>query len=206
MFWHLLTKRWNRSPKFGTLGCRLAKPYRNLLTLEPLEDRTTPSNFSPTLPSQSFGSTKWDSPVFTGNTPLVPASFTFLDQELAGRIPLAELSDSEVVIIRPTGDPLVQIGNALAGSKGIETVRIISHGKAGALYLGGQMVDEAVVENQSSTLAGWGRALTADADILLYGCSVASTLGGREWVDSLARMTGADVAASIDPSGAGNER
>jgi hypothetical protein len=54
-------------------------------------------------------------------------------------------------------------------------------------------------------VAGWGRSLSADADILLYGCSVASTLDGRLFVERLGSLTQADVAASTDATGQGGD-
>ena len=52
-----------------------------------------------------------------------------------------------------------------------------------------------------SKIKGWGAALTADADILIYGCNVAQSDAGRSLIDALARLTGADVAASDDLTG-----
>ena len=107
-----------------------------------------------------------------------------------------------MVTLQPGEDPLVPIGKVLSGYRGIETVRIISHGKDGALVLGGKVVDEDALNRQITEVSAWGRALAPDADILLYGCSVASTEAGRQFVSRLAKMTGADVAASSDPTGA----
>jgi hypothetical protein len=50
-------------------------------------------------------------------------------------------------------------------------------------------------------VAAWSKALSADADILLYGCDVAATAQGRLLADTLARLTGADVSASDDATG-----
>ena len=51
-------------------------------------------------------------------------------------------------------------------------------------------------------LAAWRGALTQDADILLYGCNVGEGAVGRGFVAQLASLTGADVAASDDATGA----
>ena len=50
-------------------------------------------------------------------------------------------------------------------------------------------------------MAEWGRALTRDADILIYGCDVAGSDEGVQLVRDLAVLTGADVAASDDLTG-----
>ncbi len=51
----------------------------------------------------------------------------------------------------------------------------------------------------------WSNLLTADADILLYGCNVAENAEGKTFVNSLAQLTGADVAASDDLTGVGGD-
>ena len=43
--------------------------------------------------------------------------------------------------------------------------------------------------------------MTDDADLLIYGCDVAGSDQGREMVETLAALTGADVAASTDRTG-----
>ena len=55
---------------------------------------------------------------------------------------------------------------------------------------------------RAAQIASWGDALSADADVLLYGCDVAASADGRALVGGLAQLTGADVAASDDLTGA----
>jgi Domain of unknown function (DUF4347)/Lipase (class 3) len=46
-----------------------------------------------------------------------------------------------------------------------------------------------------------GHALTDSGDLLLYGCNVGAGATGQQFVETLAQMTGADVAASDDVTG-----
>ncbi|MCP4125888.1 MAG: DUF4347 domain-containing protein, partial [Gammaproteobacteria bacterium] len=48
-------------------------------------------------------------------------------------------------------------------------------------------------------------SLTGQADILLYGCDVSDGAAGEFYIESLAGLTGADVAASEDITGAGGD-
>src|SRR5262249_40537568 len=48
----------------------------------------------------------------------------------------------------------------------------------------------------------WGNALKSTGDILIYGCDVAEGASGRKFVDTLSKLTGADVAASTNVTGA----
>ena len=51
----------------------------------------------------------------------------------------------------------------------------------------------------------WGDSLTADADILIYGCNLAESDEGRELLQDIALLTEADVAASTDLTGSGSD-
>ncbi|XPM55095.2 MAG: DUF4347 domain-containing protein [Leptolyngbya sp. IPPAS B-1204] len=66
---------------------------------------------------------------------------------------------------------------------------------------------ETVVDfgDYDAELQAWSKALTADADILLYGCNVAENASGKTFVNSLSQLTGADVAASDDLTGLGGD-
>jgi hypothetical protein len=87
---------------------------------------------------------------------------------------------------------------------GIEAVHIISHGDNGTVFLGSDEVNAASLMAEADQVAGWGDAFTTDADILLYGCDIAGSQSGIAFAQSLANLTGADVAASDDDSGSAN--
>ncbi|MEG4521144.1 DUF4347 domain-containing protein, partial [Microcoleus sp. AT9_A5] len=94
-----------------------------------------------------------------------------------------------------------QITNALANQKDIEAVHILSHGNQGSFQLGADVLNENDIETFNTQLKQWGKALTENGDILLYGCDVAATETGNNFVKRLSELTGADVAASNDLTG-----
>ena len=94
-----------------------------------------------------------------------------------------------------------QITQTLAGRQDVSAVHIVSHGADGSVQLGKTSLDFDSLLKNGSKIKGWGAALTADADILIYGCNVAQSDAGRSLVEALARLTGADVAASDDVTG-----
>lgn len=98
-------------------------------------------------------------------------------------------------------DGVSQIAEVLKGREGIDALHIISHGDAGGLQLGNSRLDGAWLTGHMGELASWGGALSAEADLLLYGCDLASSSEGRALVDNLSLLTGADVAASDDLTG-----
>src|SRR5436190_3472693 len=107
----------------------------------------------------------------------------------------------EVIVVHSRLDGLAQIDAALAGREDIAALHIVSHGDDGRLLLGNGVLDAAALEARAGELSAWRGALTADADILLYGCNTGAGAGGLALVQTLASLTGADVAASDDATG-----
>jgi hypothetical protein len=107
----------------------------------------------------------------------------------------------EIVLIESGADGIRQITDALSGLEGIDAVHIISHGSGGEVRLGATLLDAAALRERGAEIESWAGSLTANADLLIYGCDVAATPEGRQFVDALARLTGADVAASDDLTG-----
>jgi hypothetical protein len=108
----------------------------------------------------------------------------------------------EVVLLDGDRDGVEQIGEHLATEQGVSAVHVLAHGSEGSLSLGSAVLDTTSLEEYSAQLSSWGTALTAEADVLLYGCNIASGEWGAEFVRNFAALTGADVAASDDLTGA----
>ena len=68
--------------------------------------------------------------------------------------------------------------------------------------LGSGVLNVSTLPAYADTLAEIGRYLSADADILLYGCDVGAGSAGTVLLDQLAAITGANIAASTDITGA----
>ncbi len=107
----------------------------------------------------------------------------------------------EIVVLRGNEDGIQQISEALAGRHGIGAVHLNTHGADGRVQLGGSALDATSLQRNASAVSEWGRALDPDADLLIYGCDVARTDAGKVLMSNLAQLTGADVAASEDPTG-----
>ncbi|MFS8970991.1 DUF4347 domain-containing protein [Synechococcus sp. 'PEA 65AY6A-5F PE A'] len=127
----------------------------------------------------------------------------FIDQALPDlAILLAGIRPgAEVVLLDPNRDGIEQITEALRGRKGIKTLHILSHGQAGSLSLGRRVLNRENLPEYADLLAKWKSSLADDADILIYGCEVAAGLEGRLFIEQIARLTGADIAASTNLTG-----
>ena len=107
----------------------------------------------------------------------------------------------EILILDSQRDGIEQITEMLASRDDIGALHIVSHGRDGAVQLGSTTLTADNLGLYAGMLGQWGDSLTADADILFYGCDLGASDAGREFVDSLAILTGADVAASDDLTG-----
>ncbi len=108
----------------------------------------------------------------------------------------------EVLILKDTQDGVTQISQALLGKTGLDAIHLISHGSAGSLQLGSTELSSDRMAHYANALSQIGSSLTETGDIMLYGCDVAHGDVGQEFVLALANATDADVAASIDKTGA----
>ena len=109
---------------------------------------------------------------------------------------------ADVVLLDRCDDPLRTILALVEAHGSARTLHIVSHGAAGEIELGGVRLDTAALERQADVLGRIGQALGDDAAVLLYGCEVAAGHNGDAFLDRLADLTGADVAASPLPMGA----
>ncbi|WP_395710942.1 Calx-beta domain-containing protein [Reyranella sp.] len=105
-------------------------------------------------------------------------------------------------ILSPGEDGIGQIRRIVARYSNLDSIQIVSHGREGALLLGSSVVDAASLTAEASALAEIGGSLSETGDLLLYGCEVGQGEIGRAFVDVLANLIGADVAASADRTGA----
>ena len=137
-------------------------------------------------------------------SPLAPTVIVFVEADVADyQLLLADLAPgAEVHVLDPGLDGLAGIAAVLKGRSGIDALHIVSHGSEGAVSLGALQLRRDNLSGHVDDLATIRQALHADADILLYGCSVGAGTAGAAFVDALAGATGADVAASTDLTGA----
>ncbi|MEN9360793.1 MAG: hypothetical protein RL095_2328 [Verrucomicrobiota bacterium] len=110
-------------------------------------------------------------------------------------------ANAEVFTLEAGTDGVAQISAILASRSNVSAIHIISHGSEGSLNLGSSTLESS---NVAATSA-WKAALTANADILVYGCDVAAGTQGAAFVAALAASTGADVAASDDSTSAADD-
>ena len=132
----------------------------------------------------------------------IPEARSLVDGLLAER---AAGRPIEVVTIAADEDGLAVISRTLderqAAGETFDAVHVFSHGQSGVVELGTSTLDADSLLRRAGEIAGWGSALSAQADLMLYGCDVAAGANGLFLIEGLAALTGADVAASDDLTG-----
>lgn len=134
-----------------------------------------------------------------------PSTVVFVDGAIADAAQLSAYMRPgvEVIMLDPTQDGLTQVTEALADYRGLDSVQIFSHGAAGEVFLGNTVLNAASLEAAAPDVAQWADAFAADGDLLLYGCGIAAE--SMALLTRLSELTGADVSASTDLTGAGGD-
>lgn len=107
----------------------------------------------------------------------------------------------EVRILDSQADGIAQITSALLRHDGIAGIHIVSHGSSGAVQLGSESLSLDNLETYRTAINAWQHSLSAEADILFYGCNLAASDDGRELMRQISAECGCDVAASEDLTG-----
>lgn len=109
-------------------------------------------------------------------------------------------------IIEKGADGWKTIAAVLKDQNSIDAVHILGHGSVGNTILGRSSLNNSTINQYKNSLERIGSALTAEGDMLLYGCNVAAGGDGVDFIATLSELTGADVAASDDYTGSVNQR
>lgn len=118
-------------------------------------------------------------------------------QDLLDSIP----KDAVIIRINSQEDGLTQLLSQLEGYSDLSTLHIFSHGNDGEIILGNTVLNAQTLSERSAELQQLGAHLAQDGDILLYGCDVGAGFLGENYVNLMAELTGADIAASDDATG-----
>jgi hypothetical protein len=111
-------------------------------------------------------------------------------------------ANADVYVLPTDRNGVAIIADILSQYEDLDAVHLVSHGKDGGVMLGASTLDAVNVTDHADALSRWGSALGENGDILLYGCATGSGVEGVVFLQTLAELTGADIAASDDATGA----
>ena len=142
-----------------------------------------------------------DAQAADGAAPAAGKNLLVIDGRLAGAQALADSATpgTKVLVVNPAQDGIAAVRQALQALGSVDSVQILSHGAPGQFTLGSSTLSAQSADTLRA--AGWGAYLSADADILLYGCGTGGGDSGQALIGALAGATGADVAASTNDTG-----
>ncbi len=109
---------------------------------------------------------------------------------------------TQYVVLDSTKDGLVQIEQYLQDHPGVSAIHLVSHGVAGEFQVGSTWINEADLSTYSAAFAQIGASMKAGGDFLIYGCDVAGNADGKALVQQISSISGLNVAASTDATGA----
>ena len=147
-------------------------------------------------------------------TDLAPSALVVVDTGVEGYGDLLTGLEpgTEILLIDADENGLQKLADHVAGRDDITSIHILSHGGQGEFSLGSVTLNSDNLDQHADLLAQIGAALTEQGDLLLYGCNVADggdgdegKRSGVEFVARIADVTGADVAASTDLTGAAGQ-
>ena len=107
----------------------------------------------------------------------------------------------EILVLNPRKDGIAQITDILDSLDDVSAIHLVSHGDDGELLLGTSVLSQQSMGQYAAEMITWQNSMTEDADLLIYGCDLAASESGRDLLESLSVLTGADVAGSDDDTG-----
>ena len=141
-------------------------------------------------------------PAFPENNLISPQTITFVDQNISDPLTvLVNLQSDVKILLDPTQNGITQITETLKHYEGLSGINIISHGNVAALQLGNSFLSANSLQEYANEIKQWKSSLVPGADILFYGCNIAAGEFGQTFVNEISALTGADVAASTNPTG-----
>ncbi len=113
----------------------------------------------------------------------------------------ADLAGAHVLRLTAREEPFAAIADAAERLGELDGIHIVSHGTDGAVFLGGRRVDTHALRGDAESLQRLGSSLRTDGGIAFYGCDLAGSATGEQFVDTFSRLSGAAVSASADSTG-----
>ena len=128
----------------------------------------------------------------------------FIDPRVANWQALAKgvAKNVQIVLVDPNRDGLEQVTAALKGRSDLTAIQFLTYGQSGQIELGNAPITTATLASHAGEVASWGDHLAANADVEFWGCDVGQGDTGLAFVNSVHALTGAQVGASTDATGA----
>src|SRR5436190_10282568 len=111
-------------------------------------------------------------------------------------------AEVQAVVLRPAGDPVRQMADALDGRDELQAIHIIAHGMPGAIAFTAGALSRETLAAHARDLGRIGEALDAEGELLLWSCETGKGVAGERFVAAIEHATGASVGAATGLVGA----
>ena len=111
---------------------------------------------------------------------------------------------AEVVVLHPQLNGIEQITTLFGRRKNLQKVHLVSHGSVGSLKLGASELNLDSLNDYSTQIQTWFAGFSDRISLYIYGCQVASGEKGRNFIEKLHKLTGANIAAATQIVGSSN--
>jgi hypothetical protein len=103
--------------------------------------------------------------------------------------------DAEIALLDPSRDGARQIADILTYYQQVKNLYMVANGEPATLQLGSSCLRTSNLSHYAQSLQAWSNALSADAQILVYGSNVGEGEQGSNFVQRLSELTGARITA-----------
>lgn len=130
------------------------------------------------------------------------------DPDLLRLVNLLQASHVPTVVLQADQglQDLVDLLDESLPSGGFDAIHLYGHGKKGKQSLGRDSISSNSLQTQRYLWSQLNRFVHDDSDLLIYGCKTGAGSEGSKLIQSLAQLTGLDVAASDDITGLATTR
>lgn len=130
-------------------------------------------------------------------------SLAVIDSQLDDYQALVEAAEADnmQIVLLSGNDGIDELAEVLENYDDIDALHLFTHGSQGQVQIGDDNLSSATLDDYAEELELIKGSLSEDGDILLYGCNVAEGDTGEDFIEQLALVTGADIAASDDLTG-----
>ena len=132
-------------------------------------------------------------------TPLRLSVVSLEDDQLRALADELRSKGETVLVLDPNREGLNDLARTLQQQgRHYDEIQIFSHGADDSFRVGKNNVSTRTLWRYRGAFEAIGQALSPGGDLLLYGCNLAEGVKGKQLIERLASITGADVAASTD--------
>jgi len=96
------------------------------------------------------------------------------------------------------------ISETVTNNAPVKSLHLLTHGAPGAIFTTSTFINYDILNKEKGEISKWKESFTSNGAILLYGCETGKGNAGFEFCKKLSNISGVNVFASNDRTGASN--